>query len=210
MAILFVLSAPSGAGKSTLARRIVETTEGLTFSVSHTTRPARPGEQDGRDYHFVPEIGFREMVAADEFLEWAPVHGYLYGTAEAPARRILLTGQDLLLDIDVQGAAQVRRREPAAVSLFVLPPGYAPLRERLIARGTETPAELSRRLSRAREEAEGWSDYDYLIVNDDLNRAVEEIRSVIVAERRRAGRMQATAGEILRTFRAAARDEGGP
>ena len=203
MGTLFILSAPSGAGKSTLARRVLAEVEGIAFSVSHTTRPPRTGEVPGRDYHYVSEADFRAMADRGAFLEWAAVHGHHYGTAEAPLRERLERGEDVLLDIDVQGARQVRTRAPGAVSLFVLPPGYAPLRDRLAGRGTEGAEQLSRRLARAREEAEAWREYDYLVVNDDLERSAAELRAIILAERCRSARRQEQAERILATFRAA-------
>src|SRR5262249_38131764 len=156
------------------------------FSVSHTTRPPRPGETDGREYFFISEPAFREMAARGDFIEWATVHGRLYGTAAAPIRQALVRGEDVLLDIDVQGARQVRRGGPRAVTMFVLPPGSGPLRDRLAARGTENAEQLARRLARAREEAAAWAEYGYLIVNDELERAAEDLRAIVLAERCRA------------------------
>ena len=198
--LLFVMSAPSGTGKSSLARRVLDRTEHLAFSVSHTTRAPRSDERDGREYHFIDEKQFRAMVSRDEFLEWAEVHGSLYGTSGGPARRILESGRDLLLDIDVQGAAQVRRSLPEAVTIFILPPDFETLRQRLVARGMDPPAQLERRLAAARAEAGEFRRYDYVVVNHDLDQAAEEVRSVVISERRRTSRMEEAAQEILATF----------
>ncbi len=197
---LFVISAPSGAGKSSLARGLLAAVPGLEFSISHTTRPRRPGEEDGREYHFVDDAAFDAMVAGGGFLEWARVFGHRYGTGRAAAARALEAGRDLLLDIDVQGARQVRESGVPSVSIFVLPPSFADLEARLRSRGSEDEGELGRRLAEARREAGEFRSYDYLVVNDRLERCVEDLRSVVTAERRRVSRAEGEAGRILATF----------
>lgn len=195
-----MLSAPSGAGKSSITKIVLNRTSGLEFSVSRTTRPIRPGEQEGREYHFVDETAFRAMAARGEFLEWAEVHGRLYGTAAAAAAAVLDTGRDLLLDIDVQGAAQVRVRFPGSIGIFILPPDYETLRSRLRGRGSETPEQVAGRLAIAQREAVEHVHYDYIVVNRDLDEAAAEVGAIILAERRRAARMAAVAAGILGTF----------
>ena len=188
--ILFVLSAPSGCGKTTMLRRVMEMLPGLAFSVSHTTRAPREGEVDGRDYHFVSREEF--MALRDRqpsgFLEWAEVHGNFYGTGRDEVERQLAAGLDVILDIDVQGAAQVRENaEP--VTIFIAPPSLDELARRLRGRGTEDEATLSLRLANAAKEMEAAGSYDYLIVNDDLDQAVDSLRSVFVAERLKRRRL---------------------
>jgi guanylate kinase len=202
-----VISSPSGGGKTTLTRKAIEALPGLVFSVSYTTRPQRTGESDGRDYHFVDEATFDRMVAADAFLEWAPVHGCRYGTARRETEEALVGGQDLMLDIDVQGSRQLRESGfEGAVYVFVLPPDYATLRERLTARGRERGEEVERRLSVAAREVAEFESYDYLIVNDDLSRSIEELVSIVRSERRRIRRCRAEAETIMATIPPAAPD----
>lgn len=201
--ILFVISAPSGTGKSTLAGRVVAETGGLRFSVSYTTRPRRPTERDGKEYHFIDDAAFDAMVSAGGFLEWATVYNRRYGTGREPTERALLEGSDLLLDIDVQGARQVRERATQAVSIFLLPPDYVTLDRRLRSRASEGPEELSRRLALARSEAEEYQHYDYVVINEDLERAASSICSIVRAERCRMGRSAGLAERIVRTFPAA-------
>lgn len=183
---LFVFSAPSGAGKTTLLKRLLAALPNLEFSVSHTTRPARPGEQDGKDYHFIDREAFLALRDQGAFLEWAEVHGNFYGTSREAVTAALARGRDLVLDIDVQGAAQVRRAaDPATVFIFIAPPSPEVLAARLRGRNTDTPEMIARRLENARREmAEaGW--YDYRIVNDQLEKAEAELREII--EKVRAG-----------------------
>jgi guanylate kinase len=198
--ILFVLSAPSGTGKSSLAGRVVSAVPGLVFSVSYTTRQRRSGEVEGREYHFVDDSAFDAMVGRNELLEWARVHDRRYGTGRAATERALAEGKDLLLDIDVQGARQVRAGEAGSVSVFLLPPDYPTLERRLRARASDTPEQVEHRLAVARREAEEYRHYDYLVLNEDLDRAVESVASIVRAERSRVARNLAVGEGIVRTF----------
>jgi guanylate kinase len=198
--ILFVISAPSGTGKSTLAQRLVRGVPGLEFSISYTTRRARDGERDGEQYHFVSPEEFRSMAGQGAFLEWAEVYGELYGTGLEATRRALAEGRDLLLDIDVQGARQVRGGPVAAVSVMILPPDYATLEARLRGRGSEAEAVRRHRLAHARAEAEDFSNFDYLVVNDDLEETVPALQAIVTAERSRSVRRAAQAQRIIATF----------
>jgi len=197
---LFVISAPSGTGKSTLSARLVREVGGLSFSVSYTTRERRAEEEEGRDYHFLGEESFREMIEAGSFLEWARVFGHFYGTGAEETRRVLAEGRDLLLDIDVQGAAQVRANHPEAVSVFVMPPGFDTLRGRLESRAREQRVEIERRLEVSRAEVGEYPHYRYLVINDELEKAVAELRAIVTAERARVGRRRPVAGAIAATF----------
>lgn len=181
--LIFVVSAPSGAGKTSLCKRVVDLFSDLRHSISYTTRPPRAGERDGVDYHFVSEERFLKMVERDEFVEWALVHGNRYGTAEDSLRRCEEEGIDVILDIDVQGARQIRKRLERGVYIFVLPPSPAELEKRLRGRGTDGEKEIKARLMNAREEINQISHYDYIIVNDLFDDAAERLKSVIAAER---------------------------
>jgi len=185
--ILYVISAPSGAGKSTLCRELLDIFPELRHSVSFTTRIPRVGELEGRDYHFVNREKFLAMIAAGEFAEWAEVHGNLYGTSLQTLQQCREDGIDLILDIDCQGAAQLKEKRVAGVNIFILPPSYNELRLRLEGRGSDSPAVIEKRLVNAEEEIRqaGW--YDYIIVNDVFSRAVEELKSIVIAERHRVG-----------------------
>lgn len=198
--ILFVITAPSGAGKSSVARSVLERVADLQFSVSYTTRAPRVDERDGEHYHFVDRERFERMRGSGAFLEWATVHGNLYGTELAATRRALASGSDLLLDIDIEGARQVRRGPIDAVSIMILPPDFATLAARLLERGSEAEAERKRRLARSRGEVEGFSEFSYLVVNQELEAAVEGVRAIVLAERRRTERCMAQARRILATF----------
>jgi guanylate kinase len=198
--ILFVIAAPSGTGKSTLAREVVKQVPDLEFSVSYTTRGARPGEENGRDYHFVDRGHFELMVEEGALLEWAKVFGQLYGTGLEATRRALAEGKDLLLDIDIQGARQVQRGAVESVSVMILPPDHATLEGRLLERGSEGDPERGRRLTEALAEAREYGNFDYMVVNDDLDQAVAAISAIVRAERRRTFRCEAEADVILATF----------
>lgn len=184
-----VVSAPSGAGKTTLCREVRSLLPDLAYSVSYTTRAPRPGEADGKDFHFVPEPVFSAMRDRGEFAEWAVVHRNLYGTASGTLETALAAGLDILLDIDTQGARQLRARYPEAVAVFIIAPSMVELEQRLRERQSDAPQEIARRLKRAREEMETWREYDYLIVNRDLKEAVDQLAAVIQAERCRANRL---------------------
>jgi guanylate kinase len=198
--ILFVLSAPSGTGKSSLAERLVREVPDLAFSVSYTTRQRRSGEEDGREYHFVDDRTFDSMVSAGELLEWAWVYDRRYGTGRAATERALGEGKDLLLDIDVQGARQVRAGDTGAVSIFVLPPDFVTLEKRLRARASDAPEQVEHRLAVARREAEEYRHYDYLVLNQDLDPAVRSVASIVRAERSRVSRNVEAGERIVRTF----------
>ncbi len=205
--LLLVLSAPSGTGKTTLVGRLVERVPGLVRSRSYTSRPARPGEVDGVDYHFVAPARFREMIEAGAFLEWADVFGRLYGTSAGDTESCRAAGLDVVLVIDVQGAQQVRRRAQDAVGVFVLPPSFRTLEERLRGRAANTAdaADLDRRLCDARREVEMIGDYDYVVVNDEIDACVDRLRHIVLAERSRVAAMRETVRSVVETFRA-----GGP
>lgn len=184
-----VLAAPSGAGKTTIARTLRERRDDVAFSISATTRPARPGERDGVDYHFVAGDEFRRMAAAGELIEWAEVHGNLYGTPRRNVDEAVARGEHLLLDIDVQGARQIRERVPEAVLVFVLPPDGRTLAERLVGRASDDPEVRARRLRNADREVAAAPEFDYLVVNDRLEEAVDAVEAILAAEARRAARM---------------------
>ena len=186
---LVVVSAPSGAGKTTLCREVRLCLPDLAYSVSYTTRPPRPGEVDGRDFHFVTQPAFEALRTAGALAEWAQVHGNLYGTHAGTLERALAEGRDILLDIDTQGARQLRARYPTAVLVFIIAPSMAELEQRLRERRSDPEREIRRRLDRAREEVQLWRQYDYLIVNRDVKEATEHLAAVIQAERCRTNRL---------------------
>ena len=186
---LVVVSAPSGAGKSTLCREARLRLPDLAYSVSYTTRAPRAGEIEGTDFVFVKEAEFRALEARGEFAEWATVHGNLYGTRASVLEAALADGRDILLDIDTQGAAQLRARYPEAVLVFIVAPSMRELAQRLRERNSDSETEIARRLGRAREEVKLWHRYDYLIVNRDLKEAAEHLTAIIVAERCRTARL---------------------
>lgn len=197
---VIVLSAPSGAGKTTFAKRLLRAVPGLRFSVSHTTRPARAGEQDGHEYFFVSRRVFKGMIARGEFLEWAEVYGNLYGTSWKALQQAQAAGHDVLLDIDVQGQRQVRRRLPEAVGIFLLPPSADELERRLRRRHQDTEEVITRRLAEARGEVRRWKEYDFLIVNDKISSAERALKAVVTASRFRRGMQQDRARAIAKTF----------
>lgn len=198
--LLFVISAPSGTGKTTLCERLVQILPNLRLSRSYTSRPIRPGEREGVDYHFIPRGEFDAMVAANAFLEWADVFGNYYGTAAADVEGMLAKGQDVVLVIDVQGARQVRQRGTDHTAVFVMPPSFQVLESRLRGRSTEPEAALQRRLETARAEVSSYREYDYVVVNDDLEPTVVRLQEIIAAERSRVHRMTRVADAIVRTF----------
>jgi guanylate kinase len=186
--LLIVVSAPSGAGKTTLCQEAVRRLPRLVHSVSYTTRPPRPDERDGRDYHFVDEATFRRMVAEGAFAEWATVHGHLYGTSRKDLEAHWAAGNDAVLDIDTQGAAILRGKFPDGVFVFILPPSVAQLEARLRSRRTDAPEEIARRLAKARTEMAAYPEYEYVVVNDDVERAVGVLCAIITAERAKTRR----------------------
>jgi guanylate kinase len=198
---LFIVSAPSGAGKTTIVRRMVESTPGVRISRSYTSRPIRNGEQDGVDYNFVTTERFRDLRDAHAFLEWAEVFGDFYGTGAAETELRLAAGEDLVLVIDVQGARKVRASGVDAVGIFLMPPSMASLEERLRGRQRDPEAAILRRLQTAREEIEAFVEYDYVVVNDEIEACAECLRAIVLAERCRRASMAGCAESIAATFR---------
>ena len=187
--LLVVLSSPSGAGKTTISRLLLEADPAIAMSVSATTRPMRPGEKDGRDYHFVDAAEFEAMVEANEFAEYATVFDHRYGTPAKPVREAIEQGRDILFDIDWQGARQLQERMGAdLVTIFLLPPSMGELERRLVARSTDSNAVIAERMRRAAGEIEHWAEYDYVLVNDDMDRCLGDVRAIIAAERLRRSR----------------------
>ena len=188
--LMFVLSSPSGAGKTTLSRRLLAKDPGIDLSVSATTRPPRKGEIDGTDYFFVSPERFAEMVAGDELLEWATVFGNRYGTPRAPVEAALHTGRDVLFDIDWQGTQQLQQTDAASdlVRVFILPPDLAELERRLTGRATDAQHVIADRMARARDEISHWGEYDYILINDNAETCLGEIRAILHAERLRRKR----------------------
>lgn len=197
---LIVLSAPSGAGKTTVARQVLEQVGGLIFSVSHTTREPRRGECHGANYFFVSEKEFQQMVQQGAFLEFAEVYGNYYGTSRAFVERQINAGIDVLLDIDVQGAQQIKRSIPEAVLVFLLPPSLEELATRLRNRALDNEKEIARRLEIAKKEIHHFREYDYVIINRDFEHSVAELKSIVMAARCRLGQRMQEAAEISKTF----------
>ena len=199
--LLFTVSAPSGAGKTSLVRALTDQDPNLSVSVSHTTRPRRPTEKDGLNYHFINREQFRQMAEQDGFLEHALVFGHHYGTAVREVEQARAQGRDLILEIDWQGAAQVRRKAPETIGIFVAPPSKALLRQRLLARGEDSMESIERRLAEAREEMSHYREFNYLVVNDDFAAALADLRAIVCAERLknalRSGRRQAILDDLL-------------
>jgi guanylate kinase len=183
--LILILSSPSGAGKTTLTRAIAEDGGwGLELSISVTTRARRPSEIDGRHYHFIDREAFDDLRARDDLLEWAEVHGNFYGTPRRPVEKVLSAGRDMIFDIDYQGTRQVRSKlADDVVTVFILPPSMAELRQRLERRAEDSPATIEKRLANARVEIQRWSEYDYVIVNDDLQNAFTSLQGILTAER---------------------------
>jgi guanylate kinase len=198
--VLFIVSAPSGTGKTTLVERLVKVTGRLKMSRSYTSRPPRADEKDGVDYNFVSREQFERMAAAHEFLEWADVFGNLYGTAAADTARCMDSGNDVVLVIDVQGARKVRARGLPHVGIFVLPPSYQVLEQRLRGRSKDDDEAIRKRLQVARDEVSSFEEYDYLVVNDELEACVDRMRAIVVAERAKLECMRGEADRIIRTF----------
>ena len=199
--LLFVVSAPSGTGKTTVVERLVQVVPGLALSRSYTSRAARGGETNGVDYNFITRDRFDAMVASDAFLEWADVFGNLYGTCAADAEAELAAGRDLVLVIDVQGARQVRVRCKDTVGIFVMPPSFEVLERRLRGRSQDSEEAMQRRLSTARAEVAAFVEYDYVVVNDELEACVDRLRAIVVAERARLRCTRGLAERIVKTFR---------
>jgi guanylate kinase len=198
--VVFIVSAPSGAGKTTLVTRLLTAVPDLTLSVSCTTRVPRQGEIDGRDYHFVSRERFVMMQKRNAFAEWAEVHGSLYGTPRRPLERSVREGRDILLDIDVQGARQLRQYYRGAVAIFVLPPSWKELRNRLTGRGTDRKDEIRRRLENARHELGELLLYDYFILNRDIRESLEGMKSIVRAERLKIARIKKQGGLSFRSL----------
>jgi guanylate kinase len=187
--LMFVLSSPSGAGKTTLSRMLMEKVPDLQMSVSATTRPMRPGEADGKDYYFVDQKRFDEMVANGDLLEWAPVFGKSYGTPRLPVEKALADGRDVLFDIDWQGTQQLREKAgPDVVSVFILPPSAADLEQRLHTRAQDSDEVIRGRMDRASHEMSHWAEYDYIVVNQNVDEAFAEVQSILRAERLKRAR----------------------
>jgi guanylate kinase len=197
---IIVVSAPSGAGKTTLTKRLLASVPRLKFSVSHTTRPARRGEKNGRDYFFISLARFKRMIAREEFAEWADVFGHYYGTTWRQIRAAQKAGLDLLLDIDVQGHRKLKRELPEAVSIFILPPSYQALERRLRHRHMDTLEVVIRRLATSKKEITYWREYDYLIVNDRLGAATEALRAVVLTARFRRAVQEQRVESIFKSF----------
>lgn len=193
---LFVITAPSGAGKTSLVHALMEREPSLSFSVSYTTRPKRPSEVDGRDYFFVSRERFEQMIEAGDFLEHARVFDNFYGTSRQQVERSLASGQSLILEIDWQGAAQIRQAMPECVSIFILPPSRQELERRLRGRGTDSDEVIARRLSDAASDMEHWTEFDYVIVNDDFDRALAELQETVRGTGNAARRDRPGLGEL--------------
>jgi guanylate kinase len=190
--ILFIISAPSGTGKTTLCKQLTANLPGLWHSVSFTTRGPRPGEEHGREYYFVEERVFQEMITRNEFVEWARVYGHLYGTPWKSLTEHIDQGIDVLLEIDVQGAMQVKKRFEDSVSIFILPPSMTVLRSRLQTRASDTPEEIQRRLHKVKEEVWSYREYAYIVRNEDLGRSLRDLESIFWSERLKTKRLNMT------------------
>jgi guanylate kinase len=198
--ILFIISSPSGGGKGTLIREVLRTVPDIGYSVSFTTRGIREGEIGGKNYYFVSPAEFERLIEQGEFLEFANVHGNYYGTSRAAVEREMRLGRDVILEIDVQGAESVRQMMPDAVSIFILPPSYTILRQRLILRRTESDESLALRLLNAHWEVKRYKEFHYVIVNNEVERATEDLKTIILAERLKFERQEQNVQDILETF----------
>ena len=198
--ILFIISSPSGGGKGTLIREVLRTVPNIGYSVSFTTREARDGEKNGKHYFFVSKEEFENRIRQGEFLEFAEVHGNYYGTSKLEVERETAIGRDIILEIDVQGAELVKKQMSEAVGIFILPPSYEVLKTRLTLRNTESDETLALRLKNAASEVERYTEFDYIIVNDEIEKAILKLHSVIFAERVKTGRQTNIVKDILDTF----------
>ena len=197
--LLFVLASPSGTGKTSMARRILAEDPAISLSVSATTRAPRPGEKDGVDYHFVDDEAFDRLIADDSLIEWAHVFGKRYGTPRGPVREMLATGHDVLFDIDWQGTQQLKARDSKdVVSVYILPPSLTELERRLRARGTDAEEVIVDRMARSANEVSHWGEYDYVLINDDFDTCLSQIRAILKAERLRRSRRKAHLADFVR------------
>lgn len=199
---IYIIAAPSGTGKSTLLSRLLSDIENLEFSISHTTRPPRQGEQHGREYFFVDNPTFEELIEKNAFLEWARVHDNYYGTSKAHIEEKLRTGVDIILDIDVQGAAMVKQALPSAVSIFIFPPSMKALENRLRGRGKDNEDVIRKRLDNAWGEIQRAENFDYFLINDDLDNCYQNLRTVVLSNRFRGFRRRKEMAEIIENFHA--------
>jgi len=190
--ILFIISAPSGTGKTTLCKQLSVNIPGLWHSISYTTRKPRPGEEHGREYFYTEESTFQAMIERHEFVEWARVYGHLYGTPRQTLKEKIDQGIDVLLEIDVQGALQVKKKYDDAVSIFILPPSMTVLRQRLQARASDSTEEIQRRLQKVKEEVWSYRDYAYIVRNDDLTHSLQDLENIFLAERLKTNRLDMT------------------
>jgi guanylate kinase len=197
--ILFIISSPSGGGKGTLIKEVLQTVANIGYSISSTTREMRDGEENGRQYHFISRVDFETRIREGEFLEYAEVHGNYYGTSKKQVEEMTNRGLDVILEIDVQGAEIVRERF-STTSVFILPPSYEVLRQRLISRQTDSLKEIALRLENAKEEVERFIEFDYIIINDQLEKAVNDLRVAILAERLKKNRQVELVENVLVTF----------
>ena len=197
---LIIISSPSGGGKGTIIKEVLEALPDVGYSVSFTTRPPRFGEEEGRHYHFVTKRQFEEEIANDSFLEYAEVHGNLYGTSRIQAERMISEGQDVILEIDVQGALQIMEKLPAAVSVFIMPPSFEVLKARLTSRATENHEDLELRLRNSRDEIKQFEKFDYVIINDQVAAAARTLAAIISAERQHRDRQKDAVQDILDSF----------
>jgi guanylate kinase len=197
---IFIISAPSGAGKSTLVELLLSQNRDLFFSISHTTRPARPGEMNGVEYFFISEENFRKMIQEEEFFEWAEVHGYYYGTSREMLKKAEGRGSDLILDIDVQGAMKAKQIFPEATSIFILPPSFEVLRERLQRRQKDTEQQIAKRIENARQEIQYCHQYDYIVINRELHAAFEDLSSIIRSQSCRRENLSGEVAAIIQSF----------